>query len=407
MNPTEEDNRLLVIAEIGCGPPFLGNRARMRALLEECRQLGWEIHFAGVKFSDEEKRATLPFVDRWVTDFRKEPNSLCRRLVSRMGRRLGLLKAHTVPGAAGLTEDSIDGWMLPHWVAEARRLQGRERYRCVLVAYVFHSGFFEAFGGDCWKILDTHDVFANRGERLEQAGLQNFWFSTTDREERRGLSRANVVLAIQDAEAAYFRRALGGAGRVEVVGHFVPTVGNDEPVAAGSVVGFLASDNPLNVDALRWFIGKVWPLVVAERPEAQLKVGGRICRLFNGLPASVDLCGSVEAVSDFYRGCRCSINPMRSGTGLKIKTLESLAHGCPVATTSVGAEGLEACRGRGLVVADDAGSMAATLVSWLAEPAAAREQGRRALTSVQELTAAWRTNLRHAFQPPRCTRKSP
>ena len=61
--------RILVIAEIGCGPPYYGNRARMRSLLGELRALGYSIDFAGVRFSAEEKASTLSHIDRWVHSF--------------------------------------------------------------------------------------------------------------------------------------------------------------------------------------------------------------------------------------------------------------------------------------------------------------------------------------------------
>jgi glycosyltransferase involved in cell wall biosynthesis len=402
-----KDRRLLVIAEIGCGPPYMGNRMRMRALLEECRGLGYEIHFAGVKFSGEEKAATMPYVDRWVWGFRGvEELGWWARQWDRvrwrprwwMRRWLGRWKKGDEAG-----EENVDRWMAWHWVGEARRLQRRERYERVLVAYVFHAAFLEAFGGGCWKVVDTHDVFGRRRERLEAAGLRDYWFTTSESEERRALARADVVIAIQEKEAAYFRGLLGGVVEVVEVGHFLEVGGErcERKAEERPRVGFLGSDNPLNVDALRWFLGEVWPEVVARIPGVEFLVGGTVCgAVAGGGVAGVVLAGEVGdvgAVAEFYGRCVCSVNPMRIGTGLKIKTVESMAHCCPVVSTPVGAAGLEKFEGRGLVVAEGSGEFVEVLVEWLCAPERASFIGAGGRAAVGEINERWREALAGAL----------
>lgn len=399
-----KDRRLLVIAEIGCGPPYMGNRMRMRTLLEECRGMGYEIHFAGVKFSEGERVATMPYVDRWVCGFTGlEGLGWWARQVERVRRRwrrwIGVGRdGGGAGGAAG--EENVDRWMAGHWVGEARRLQRRERYERVLVAYVFHSAFLEAFGVECRKVLDAHDVFAGRRERLGAAGVSDYWFTTSEAEERRALERADVVMAIQGKEAAYFRGLLGGKGEVVEVGHFLEVGGERRESVEGERqrVGFLASDNPLNVDALRWFLGEVWPGVVARMPLVELLIGGKVCGAVSGEGlAGVELAWEVGEVGEFYGRCVCSVNPMRIGTGLKIKTLESMAHGCPVVATPVGAEGLESCEGRGLVVAEGREAFVEALVGWLGSREVVEAQGEAGRAAVKEINGRWRGALRGAL----------
>ena len=58
-------------------------------------------------------------------------------------------------------------------------------------------------------------------------------------------------------------------------------------------------------------------------------VGGSICKVLKEttLPANVKLLGFVENPSDFFKLADVSINPTYQGTGLKIKTFESVAYG--------------------------------------------------------------------------------
>lgn len=50
--------------------------------------------------------------------------------------------------------------------------------------------------------------------------------------------------------------------------------------------------------------------------------------------------GSVDSLDPLYRDCHLVINPAVAGTGVKIKTLEALAHHRPVVTWRAGVDGL-------------------------------------------------------------------
>ncbi len=82
--------------------------------------------------------------------------------------------------------------------------------------------------------------------------------------------------------------------------------------------------------------------------KAELIVGGGLCdRLSAFVTKDVlarvkpRLVGSVDALSDFYKDCDVVINPERGGTGIKIKSLDAMAHGMPLLTTVAGAIGLQ------------------------------------------------------------------
>ncbi len=65
-----------------------------------------------------------------------------------------------------------------------------------------------------------------------------------------------------------------------------------------------------------------------------------------------------------------AVAPLRSGGGTRLKILEALDAGRPVVATSVAVDGLEDLIGRGVVVADDAETMAEVVSSLLDDPEA-------------------------------------
>jgi glycosyltransferase involved in cell wall biosynthesis len=380
--------RILVIAEIGCGPPYYGNRARMRSLLAELRALGYSIDFAGVRFSAEEKSATLPHIDRWVYSFEESTVAFFwRRRKWELQQRL---RGSTSPVA------NLDRWFKPSWLDEARTLQARENYSRVLVAYAYHSAFLDAFTASCRKILDAHDTLSGRHEMIESAGVGKFWFSCREEEERLGLARADVVLAIQDEEAEVFGKLLHGKTEVRVVGHFVEPCEIPENSEAAQRIGYIGAYNPLNLQGLQWFLREVWPAVRREIPAARLIVAGSICEKLKPRPG-IELLGRVRNAAQAHADFLVSINPMPSGTGLKIKTVEAMACGRPVVATPAGCAGLRAYREQGLIEANDAASFAEAVLTWLRDPAEARRHGKLARHAVEDFNQRSRKELQAAL----------
>lgn len=128
-----------------------------------------------------------------------------------------------------------------------------------------------------------------------------------------------------------------------------------------------------NVDAAVWFVRTVLPLVTSELPGVRVSLVGS-----NPHPDVLALASDQVEVSGYvsdeelarrYRHARVSIAPLRFGGGVKGKVLESLLHGVPCVTTSVGLQGL--ADAASFMSADDiAEDMAARILTLLREDAA-------------------------------------
>jgi glycosyltransferase involved in cell wall biosynthesis len=343
--------------------------------------LGYEVHFAGVNLSREEREATLPHVDQWVATFERPQRRLkfFRRVASKLLHFAKSWSPSAIRSIRFRTRD-IDYLMYRHWLDDARMLQHREQYKRVLVAYVFYSGFLEAFPPTTRKVIDTHDVFADRDARLAASGLsaENGWISMSPAEEVKGLLRADVILGIQHHEANYFRSVLQGSREVRTVVH-VPEP-HVMPISqqCENMIGFLAGANRLNTAGFKWFAEHVWPLVVRQNPKLRLLVAGGICKELEFLPANAISLGPLGDARQLYSRCMVTINPTFAGTGLKIKTVESFACSRACVATPHAAEGLEEFNGNGLFVADSSNSFAETIVRLCSDRFLAEQAGNSA-----------------------------
>ncbi|MFN2371782.1 MAG: glycosyltransferase family 4 protein [Candidatus Krumholzibacteriia bacterium] len=161
----------------------------------------------------------------------------------------------------------------------------------------------------------------------------------------------------------------------------------DEPETHLFVASFSHRPNRLAAELL---VTRIWPLVRTARPRARLLLAGRGSQEFlAGLPAAavgpgVTALGFVEDLVALYRSAAVVVAPLPEGGGIKIKILEALAHGVPVVTTPVGAEGITAAADGAAVIAPPDERFAAALVAALEDPAALRELSRRGRRLVEE-----------------------
>jgi hypothetical protein len=229
----------------------------------------------------------------------------------------------------------VDDWFESSLCDAAYDLQRRHDYDIVWVNYIWLSKIFNAFPMHVKKILDTHDVFSNRNQIFEHLGLEPAWFFTTADQERLALSRADAIVAIQENEADYFRRLLPNNSNIPVftIGHIsCPRFLSPRTRSSRRIrVGYLGSANPLNIKAIEDLQSRLrqFPSLASEY---RFFLAGPICSAMSGRDV-FEMMGVVDATEDFYREIDIFINPMPSGTGLKIKTVEALSFGRAVAGT--------------------------------------------------------------------------
>lgn len=121
-----------------------------------------------------------------------------------------------------------------------------------------------------------------------------------------------------------------------------------------SVISFVASSYLPNVEAINWFLEDVWTTI--NNPAIKLHIYGHVGRFLN--PRDYDrenivLFDFVPDTAAIYTATDIVINPVRAGSGLKIKNVEALANGLPLITTTHGSSGLEQGEGA-FIIADSA-----------------------------------------------------
>lgn len=129
-----------------------------------------------------------------------------------------------------------------------------------------------------------------------------------------------------------------------------------------------------NIDAVEYFCRDIFPSVLADIPDAQFQIVGRNPhpRLKKLASASVEVTGTVPSVAEYLRNATVVIVPLRIGGGTRLKIFEAMAMRKALVSTSIGAEGLDVTNGKDCLIADDAQSFAAAILSVLRDSALRR-----------------------------------
>jgi Glycosyl transferases group 1 len=209
--------------------------------------------------------------------------------------------------------------------------------RIVLANYVFMTRGLPLLGARTLKIVDTIDVFSTKASKVCAFGIEDF--AMTSAEEAALLARADVALAIQAEEGDELRR-IAPSMKVVTVGVDMPGPPRSNVFVNGKVILLVASKNPMNLMGLRDFLRFSWPRVIQAHPDAELQIIGAVGDVLFGDEPRVKALGRVDDLASHYEGARLVINPAVAGTGLKIKTLEALAHLRPIVLWPSGVDGV-------------------------------------------------------------------
>lgn len=333
--------------------------------------------------SRRRRRGRILVVDHRVPEDDRDSGSLRMHwilvLLSSLGFTVSFVAANgqrTQPYAARLEERGVEVVAGLGELLELVRSLGAELEVVVLsrqpVATQFLPLVRELAPGAA-VVYDTVDLHWRRDQG--QAALPGGDGAVRAGEVRQRLDLAvaasvEACLAVSEAEAAMLR-AMPGVKEVHVLGNIHPLPSSVPGFAARSGLLFVGSfEHAPNLDGLSWFVADILPLIRRQRPDVTLTVVG------NGAGADVwalggdgvDVVGWVPEISEQLGRARVMVAPLRFGAGVKGKVTQSLAHGLPVVTTSVGAEGVGNGAADGLLVADDAASFAARVLSLYDDP---------------------------------------
>jgi glycosyltransferase involved in cell wall biosynthesis len=177
-----------------------------------------------------------------------------------------------------------------------------------------------------------------------------------------------VVCSRLDREKLAARFGQGRAAVVPNAVRLAESAARPAPSASPGHLLFVGSlDYVPNADAVTWLAGEILPAIAAATRDNALRllvVGRRPVDWIQQMAArgAFELFANVPDVAPYYAGALAALVPIRAGGGTRIKILEAMAHGVPVISTRLGAEGLAASDGDNILLAETAAEFSAAVL---------------------------------------------
>jgi hypothetical protein len=336
--------KILIISQTPTHPQNAGNRIRIYNMVSYLVDQGYEVHFlhSHQQKCDEDQMKAFWKEKYYVVNFKKAPITYKLKFSYQIRKFFNSNIKYLV------TTDENYNILIDEYITELKK---KISFDVVIVEYIFLSKAFLNFDDSVLKIIDTHDVMTGRHKMFLKNGKEPSWFSTTAREEKKGLDRSDVIIAIQEHEKKFFNKI--SKRKVVNVGHILGLYDPINPGYARRKLLFVGSKNPINEFGIKNFLDSIYPVILEKIPDVELIIAGKICddlKEMNG----VKLIGEVESMKTAYDMADVIINPLILGTGLKIKMIEALGYSKVVISSTIGAEGLEGGAGESFLIADTA-----------------------------------------------------
>ncbi|AOH83782.1 hypothetical protein AWL63_07170 [Sphingomonas panacis] len=212
----------------------------------------------------------------------------------------------------------------------------------------------------------TRDLRSRLAWSIARFGLKRY--------EEGLLRRAAWTFDISADDVAYWKRR--GIARIS----WAPTVFSGDravtrlpPAEKRWDVAYIGNLRlPNNLRGIAWFVSDVMPHLRALRPGIRCAFAGAdpgpaALALFVQAP-DIDLIANAPSADDVLCNGRVLVNPILSGSGVNVKSIDMLRYDAPIVTTSVGAQGFAPEVAGQFRIHDDAEPFARAVVAALADP---------------------------------------
>lgn len=249
-------------------------------------------------------------------------------------------------------------------------------------------------------VLDTDSVwsrfvlrglpFARDGrerQRIERQGREK------EEEEGWGTQLADVTTAVSETDADYYRSLAVHPDQVWIFSNAVdlesyqrvppPATHLRKPFMY--LAGTFWPQSPME-DAARWVIADILPQVRLEIPGVHFYIVGKGSdrTLSDVEDPGITITGPLPSVLPYLTHADVALVPLRWESGTRFKILEAGVCGVPVVSTTLGAEGIPVAHQKNILIADEAGLFADSIVRLIKDPHFAVELATSLKKLVQE-----------------------
>ncbi|MBN2730693.1 MAG: glycosyltransferase [Bacteroidales bacterium] len=262
------------------------------------------------------------------------------------------------------TSYQISRFYHPAFEAKLRELLKKEKWDLVILESVYMMPYFEIIRSTFSKpiVLRAHNVehivwkriLKNTRNPLKKRYLAVLQ-SQLKKYELDAIKKVSAVACISDIDTEYFQKTSPDANVFTFPFALDEKELEPKEKEFDFHFGHIGSmDWAPNLEGLRHFVLKMWPVILKAIPFAEFHLAGRHFPQNFPKYSGVIIHGEVEDATEFMQSLDAMIVPLLSGSGVRIKIVEAMQNGVPVISTPVGAEGLDLVNGEHAYICETA-----------------------------------------------------
>jgi len=212
-------------------------------------------------------------------------------------------------------------------------------------------------------------------------------------------SKVNRILVVNDVDKKILIEHCNDVP-IDIVPDIYPLSPSNNQFTDRKDLLFIGSFNHHpNTDGIIWFLKQIFPLICKMLPEVKVLIIGENppVNLRTLAKENIIVLGYCRELRKYLDTCRVFVAPIRYGSGLKGKIIQSMSTGMPLVTTTVGAEGAYLCDGYNSFITDDPQEFAEKVVSLYTNQALWEMISRNLLKTAEDHFSwnSWQDQLDH------------
>lgn len=326
-----------------------GNKTRALELLKYFKQRGMQVDFASLQYESADRGGTHETINFIKNNNLAQNVYLLPRKPGKSNPLFYFLRYKlwdliyywfTFP-----LRSDIPTFMTLTLKSAFESLLKENKYDHIIISYVYYAELVS--NRDLLKgaktYIDTHDFITAQFKYRKSFNL-----GITFQDEIKRLDRFSEVWAISGEEQYVFGQFCKTNVRLVPL-MMEPKVEHYKSTEKVYDLIYVASNNAHNEKSARWFFDEVYPLLPKN---VKICMVGGINKVL-GDRKEAEQIAFADDLDSLYAQSRIGLCPMLTGTGVKVKVVEALAHGLPVVCTTRGVDGMPNKSMNGCLVADD------------------------------------------------------
>jgi polysaccharide biosynthesis protein PslH len=219
-----------------------------------------------------------------------------------------------------------------------------EKQKNFKIAYRAHNAEFQIWQG---MACNSRNIFRKIYFRRLSSKLEKF--------EKRHINQYDFLVPISETDLHTFQ-TLGNTKPFLVApyGIFPEDIPNPGKAVNNNLFFIGALDWLPNREGIKWFVNEVWPGLRKKFPALTFRIAGRnMPGYFLGVlnKPGIFYDGEVEDAGRFMQENGIMVVPLFSGSGMRVKIIDAMAHHRPVIATPIAAKGIPATNSENILIA--------------------------------------------------------